>query len=742
MDWVSMMLRKSVPSYDPSAMGRLPDYGYGPMTDATRAGNMNPEMRAWTPTAGEDAAFRVRQRYGQQGERAAPVVQALTDLGGETLPPPAGLPSIPSPLGVVGAIGAGIAEQPLATGKAIGDAIDNPSTGTVTNAAVQSAMMAGRPVPAIGALATGYGAAGAQDVVGMIWPGEAQAKTKEKKAAPAAIPDLPGLSAEDNAAYKGLMARLGAGDFGSGAERRAIEAQVATYTKRSEASGLAQVELDKKKKEADQAEYERGVTRAEGMAAKARGRDDRFSDSAVKKVYDATGGPAGLAALAAGGTGIIHRSAPWWQKWAEGAGAAFTVNNGPIAYDALMAPPVNPEYEAVSALARELPDTHPDKEKYATLEKRMRESGQTVNPVNEQAWKNLTDPTLMAKRMLMSGIEGSTALIGGAIPKGVPAAAQDLAEGVGGVIPSVKTGWDKAVARGANVKTEAASARARLAQADQAAAEHQLAAAETQKALAEAQRRSGVRTADQAGSQPLSEVSPPQTAASTNQRALPPPDPQTNNPPTRISPPQGEQNVLPPITINVPPIPPGLTRADVEAMLSGSEGRMTDAWTRAIADLKPTAAPTSPNPAQLAPGTVYGPAQSDAVRAALESHMAQPGATIRRGARQDRGGFTSGMGVQAMRDAGVPVIDERQMSTRLGALVKQVGPQPTRDALQRQWASDPGRTVVSIAAPAAAVGVSADPVLRALFGLAAPPAPEPTGWEAAMQRILAQNGVY
>ncbi|MCC6775922.1 MAG: hypothetical protein IT537_04670 [Hyphomicrobiales bacterium] len=381
---------------------RLINQQYAPMTAATRAGMRNGEMRA-APTEADD-------------------IQRRLDYG-----------ALPAKLAVE------IAKQPYHAGVAMSEAAIDPSIANLTNAGVQTAMM----VPtlrgaqaAIGVLGAGYGTAAVKDS-GLLDIGAAHAQgAKLTKAQERA------LEIERQREDTKLRGQEQANEIA-----------------RKDTEERKRIERGDAKAAAEHAEYERAVQRAEAAAAKARAGDDRFANSTLKEVYQKTGGPIPLAAAAAGTVGALHRAAPGLQKWLEGTGAAFTVNNAPIGYDAIMAPVVNPEYEAVSAMARELPATHPDKQRYVDLEQRMRERGQVNNPVRAKAWEEFTDPVLMAKRLGMSGIEGLSANIGAAIPgavsdagraagRGMKSAAGTIAEVPGAVVAGHRRGMSEAADAG------------------------------------------------------------------------------------------------------------------------------------------------------------------------------------------------------------------------------------------------------------------------------------------------------
>lgn len=403
-----------------------------------------------------------------------------------------------------------VAMQPVRAGEAVGEALSDPSLANVTNAGVQTAFAVAKPMHALKALGAGYTAAAAKDAGLFGSPAEAG-----------------GLSPEQNKRKAELQKRIEKAAWKSSAERRAVEAELADLREIEKEFALG---ANKGQRE----EYDRQTAEAQALAKKARARDTRYSDSTLKEVYEKTGGPIPLAAGVAGVVGALHRAAPARQKWLEGTGAAFTVNNAPMGYDAIMSPAVNPEYEAVTALAQNLPDEHPQKQKYIDLSERMRATGQDRNPVNTAAWDQFTDPVLMAKRLGMSGVEGLTALIGAQAPNAV--------KGVASVPGLIREGNQLAQKGAATAKIERYAAEA------EAQAKRGL-AAEARATADEVARRSSGQAAGaaQAGAAAKPVVPPapppanpqPGTAVVANPPAPPPPVPanagtvKANSPPRK-----------------------------------------------------------------------------------------------------------------------------------------------------------------------------------------------------------------
>jgi hypothetical protein len=190
------------------------------------------------------------------------------------------------------------------------------------------------------------------------------------------------------------------------ARRQEIEAEAAAAASRGEAE--ARTAVDRQRKEAELAEYQQQVKRAELARDNELGRERRFSDTLGGKVMDAMGGwaPAvtgvalGAASrLATGGGGIVKN---YVLPGALGATGGITAANVPLAYDSLYTDPDNPEKAAYGAYARELPPTHPRKKEFGDYAAGL----PAKNPVREQASEELYDTTKLKERAIMGGIEG------------------------------------------------------------------------------------------------------------------------------------------------------------------------------------------------------------------------------------------------------------------------------------------------------------------------------------------------
>lgn len=190
------------------------------------------------------------------------------------------------------------------------------------------------------------------------------------------------------------------------ARRQEIEAETAAAKARGEAE--ANIATERQRKEAELAEYQNQVKRAETALDMERGRERRFSDNPVGKGMEALGGLApavtGLVvgAISRGATGpggvVKNYLLPGGLGTIGGVGAA----NLPLAYDALYTDPDNPEKAAYSAYARELPPTHPRKKEFGDYAAGL----PAKNPVREQAAEEFYNPQKIAERAVMGGVEG------------------------------------------------------------------------------------------------------------------------------------------------------------------------------------------------------------------------------------------------------------------------------------------------------------------------------------------------
>lgn len=414
---------------------RLINTQYGPMTDRTRAGiGKEAELRAgYLPTTGEK------------------IGNAILDYG----PLPAKLATA-------------IAMQPVNTGYAMADAVQDPSVGKVANAGAQMAMNLFQPAKAAGILLGGAGVVGAQQLLG------------------SSSADAAGLTPEQQARKAQLQKDIAAGKWKSGAERRAVEAELGDLRKiETDAAGAenaARIEADKtatanrleaerRAAEQKQNEFNTAVNTAIAMRDTERKRDTRWSDTPFGKYYNETGGAPTWGLLFAGGAGLLDRLAKGAPKTrgdygrlaAEGTGAASVPINAPLVYNAAATEPDNPQRRALEVYARELPNDHPEKQYWMQQAQALPQA----NPVRSQAQTELYDPLKMAERVGMAFVEGApSAMTGANIPgaisaigRGAQRAIGGTAESVGALPGNVATGYQRGIGQAAIARGDAASAR-------------------------------------------------------------------------------------------------------------------------------------------------------------------------------------------------------------------------------------------------------------------------------------------
>lgn len=320
-------------------------------------------------------------------------------------------------------------------------AYNEPSIANVTNAGLQTGIAAGSPLVAAGSLALGYGAAGASDAIGSI--------VSPAAADPSRIAAIDADLARLSKQRDDQMRRMGQGSTNARnrAERavQGLNAQIGTLTEErralseAQATGQAREREERAKVEAEtRRRFSEQEAAAFGRANAAAARDDRFSDSSLNDVYQTTGGNVPLAFAAAMMPGFINRTAGlgknFFRDAAEGTAAAFSVNSAPDAYDMIMAPTLNPEYERASILARELPEGHDQRAMYEEQERMMREGGLIENPVKATARDNFFDPEILLKRAGISALEGLAGPLGYNIPGALSRTAQGAVAAPGYVI--------------------------------------------------------------------------------------------------------------------------------------------------------------------------------------------------------------------------------------------------------------------------------------------------------------------
>lgn len=346
-----------------SGLTRLPDYGFGPMTPTTIAGRPNDFVSSrdpdptWGDLALSAAEFPARATVGQ-----------------------------------IDAAGSGIA-----------DALVDPSLANVTNAGVNTGLALMSPELTVASGLGGLGLAALRDA-DVIPSAEARRLRHPAPVDPVLekVKDDPSLLAlyqqikiEQNNATRDYPGRNG------DASRAAAAARV------QELQGQFSAALAKRDA-AKQAIYDQQVTNALAARDVELGRDRRFSDTEVGKVYDKLGGYAPL--VAGFVPGVVSRLAYGPAKTlgnallrdAEGITFGIGANNVPLAYNSFATEVDNPEQRAYAAYAYNLPDGHPDKVKAQA----MADSLPKLNPVREESQEELYDPEKLKERAIMGGFEG------------------------------------------------------------------------------------------------------------------------------------------------------------------------------------------------------------------------------------------------------------------------------------------------------------------------------------------------
>ena len=295
--------------------------------------------------------------------------------------------------------------QVLRAGTAIGEAYTDPSIANFTNAGAQSALAAFRPLAAGKVALGGLGAAAVSDVFGS----EANAQAKNSKARPQAETiSLPGLVPEQQKEYNNLQARLQSGNFGSAADRRAVEGRVQELRKLSD-------QFASSKNTAKQDEYNSSVKRADTALNRILSdRPKKFNETRVGQVYEKLGviapgviGAGGAAVgrlFSGGGTRMKDYIAPMIVGGATGGVSA----NWPLGHELIFQPPGNTERKAYQAYARELPAGHPRKQEMSDYAQGL----ERENPDRAAASQEFYDPIKLAERTGMGVAEG---LLGGLI---------------------------------------------------------------------------------------------------------------------------------------------------------------------------------------------------------------------------------------------------------------------------------------------------------------------------------------
>lgn len=358
---------------------------YGPLTARSKAGLL-PEtasLRSYEPTRGEKAAAYFDD-LGPIGERLKPVARFV----GDNITVPA-------------EIATEIVKQPVRAGEAVGDAIMDPTLGKITKAGAQTALAVGQPMKALGIGGLGLAKALGDDF-GVFDIGANAAKKKPQQIT--AAPQIPGYSPEQQAVFDTAWEKTQRASFGSGVDRRAAEKAVQ--------DGLDFMARNAERKAAaDQEEYNRKVMRAEGVRDTELGRQRRFSDTETGKWYEENatwlpfaaafgGGLASRAFTGPGKSAVGSAVKEWALPMFTGATLSYGAQNAPEIYDFSVPPAVNPEKEAYSKYAFELPEGHPDKERSADYAAGL----PAINPIKSAAIESFKANA--PARITAAGLEG------------------------------------------------------------------------------------------------------------------------------------------------------------------------------------------------------------------------------------------------------------------------------------------------------------------------------------------------
>lgn len=372
-----------------SGLRAIPDYGFGPMTPTTVAGYPNdyldvaPEPRSWLGTAADIGSFPARAYVNQVD----------------------------------------------AAGNGFVDAVNDPSLANITNAGVQTGMAMMSPTLTTVSGLGGLGLAALRDA-NFIPSADAKNLRRAQPQPVVAAPPVPEpvdpvfekikddpslialyqqIKAEQNNATRDYPGRNGDASRAEAAGRvKDLQGQFA--------AALAQRDAAK------QGIYDQQVLNANSARDIELGRDRRFSDTEVGKVYDKLGGYAPL--VAGFLPGVVSRLAYGPAKTigsalirdAEGATFGIGANNVPLVYNSFSTEVDNPEQRAYEAYAYGLPDGHPDKIKAQQMADRLPK----LNPIREQAQEELYDPYKFAERAGMGAFEGwGGNRLGQMVPSGV-----------------------------------------------------------------------------------------------------------------------------------------------------------------------------------------------------------------------------------------------------------------------------------------------------------------------------------
>ena len=307
-------------------------------------------------------------------------------------------------------VGELILGQPIRAGMAIGEAVQDPSIATLTNAGVQSALAAFRPLTAAKVAGGGFAASAAND---LMTEASASNPRRRQQVSDVAFAELPGLTPQQSAEYNSLMSKMQRGAFGSAADRRATE------TRARELRSLSD-DFSRMRTTTAQQEYDNAIRRAEGARDTILAeRPKRFSETSVGALYDKLGivapgviaaGMGGLTRAGLAATGVSNKLANYGLPIGVGTLTGGVAANYPLGHELMFAPSANPERQAFEAYARELPPDHPRKQEWQNYARDL----PSANPSRKAASDEFYDPMKLAERTAFGAVEGALGGLAGA----------------------------------------------------------------------------------------------------------------------------------------------------------------------------------------------------------------------------------------------------------------------------------------------------------------------------------------
>jgi hypothetical protein len=586
----------------------------------------------------------------------------------------------------------GFVAEAQETGKAFHDAQMDPSIANLTNAGVRGALGVGRIGPAAGIATAGFGTAAAKQMglLDMAAAAEDDGLTDAQRKRLETLQRKKSLSRaerEEQNSYLKLQ-----GDVRGAAARLKAEGEAKERERLGEAA-------DRKRRE-EEAEYNRSVGIAEKVKAEELSRANRFSDSEVGKVWNKLGilAPAALATMAGGaaraGKLAVGQPKPGNAPLYAGLGTGAVSAHYPVAHDALMTPPENPDRRAYEGYARELPPTHPRKQEMLEYARGLPQK----NPTRETASEELYDPLKFAERTGIGLIEGAVSgPLGGHLvdiglrgPRVVLNEAKDglhdIIRGVASTPGVAREAYWKAQTGANEAKGVALAARADAEQAARAAAAARGDAGVDGLAADEARRRTGGLMDDLGPAPPGAPTrQPPMPGASANPPTSPPP---LNNAMGGIMP------------------PAGVTGKSVDPAIGASGSMKLELPDEAMTILRQmgdrlnqppvatVAGPRSLPAGGSKPGRVgWQNTWSDPAREVAQSRI-ESGGTLAGG----KGGWSAAQiqsEIASKLPPGTSPPSLSMINERRRALLMATGEQPTKKQLMDTFKNDPGRAIWS-----------------------------------------------